>query len=154
MVVSLILTMLAVAQPSGQQVDIIAVFLGPIPSSEGFVAAVPRLDDSYRDLSEEFKRNRSFQQVIRLVPTPEEADVLVEVTDRGLTDSGARTRPLVPPAAQRLLARASRCFANSCSLALPSKAPTIDLRSTVRRACGGLHSATRARMFFSRSWTG
>jgi len=92
MVASLILTLLlAVAQSPGSRPDTVAVYLGPIPTAEGFVAAAPRLDDSYRDLRDEFGKSRSFQQVIRLVANPDDADVLVEVSDRGLTDSGIRT---------------------------------------------------------------
>lgn len=89
---SLILALiLAGVQSAGQQRRTVAVFLGPIPSAEGFVATAPRFDHSYRDLRDEFKKNRAFQQAIRLVTNPDEAELLVEVADRGLTDSGVRT---------------------------------------------------------------
>ncbi len=89
--VFILASLLTVVQTSGQEWRPVTVFLGPIPSSEGFVATGPRLDDSYRDLREEFAKNRSFHQVIRLVASPDEAELLVEVVSRGLTDTGVRT---------------------------------------------------------------
>ena len=83
--------LLAVGQSSSRQPEVVAVFLGPIPSADGFVATPPGLDDSYRDIREEFRKNRSFQQVIRLVADPEQATVMVELVGRGVTDTGIRT---------------------------------------------------------------
>lgn len=89
--VFIVAALLIVVQSPADKVPTVAVFLGPIPSSEGFVATAPGFDDSYRDLREEFRKNKSFQQVIRLVDSPDEAELIIEITGRGLTDSGIRT---------------------------------------------------------------
>ena len=69
----------------------IPVFLGPVPSAEDFVAPSDRFRDSYEDLREELGKNRDFQKVIRLASDPSEALLILEVTDRGLIDTGIRT---------------------------------------------------------------
>jgi hypothetical protein len=92
MITSLLLSLfLAITQSADLHLAAVGVFLAPIPSAEGFLTAALGFEDSYRDLREEFRKNGSFQQVIRLVANPGEASVLVEVANRGLTDSGVRT---------------------------------------------------------------
>src|SRR5262249_13857198 len=51
----------------------IPVFLGPVPSAEGFVAPADRFRDSYQDVRDELGKNLDFQRVIRLVPDRSEA---------------------------------------------------------------------------------
>ncbi|MBY0497367.1 MAG: hypothetical protein K2Y23_24460 [Cyanobacteria bacterium] len=69
----------------------VAVYLGPIPSPEGFVASSEAFKDSYKDLREELRKNRDFQKVIELVSDPDQARLVIEVVDRGLVDTGMRT---------------------------------------------------------------
>lgn len=82
---------IGVLQAQAPQSEPVAVFLGPIPSAEGFVVGTNRFQDSYRDLRDELKKNADFRQTIRLVATPEEAQLIVEIVDRGLADTGMRT---------------------------------------------------------------
>lgn len=69
----------------------VPLFLGPIPSPEGFVAPGNGFRDSYQDLREELTKNREFQRIVRLVADPSEAVLFLEVTGRGLSDTGIRT---------------------------------------------------------------
>jgi hypothetical protein len=82
--------LLALPLTQAAKPELVAVFLGPIPNAEGFVTAPSRLDDSYKDLRDEFRKGRPFQQVIRLVETRDEAQLVVEVSDRGRVDVGMR----------------------------------------------------------------
>ena len=43
----------------------VPVFLGPIPSAEGFIAGTNKFKDSYEDLREELRKNREFQKVLK-----------------------------------------------------------------------------------------
>jgi hypothetical protein len=69
----------------------VPIFLGPIPSPEGFVAATDRFRDSYDDLRDELRKSRDFQRVIRFVSDASDASLILEVSDRGLVDTGLRT---------------------------------------------------------------
>lgn len=91
----MLLTLFAIVstlQAASLTAEPVPVFLGPIPSAEGFVAATSeQLRDSYEDLREELAKNREFQKSIRLVSDPSQAALILEVTDRGLIDTGVRS---------------------------------------------------------------
>ncbi len=87
----ILLAMLCLAQQRATDPVPVPVFLGPLPSAEGFVQPVGRFADSYRDLREEFRKEKSFKSVIRLVEDPREAVLVIEVSDSNLKDTGIRT---------------------------------------------------------------
>lgn len=93
--VALLAIALAASQAPSNSVPV-TVFLGPIPSSEGFVSgATQRFADSYKDLREEYLNAQEFRLAITLVDDPSKAQLILEVTDRGLVDIGARTGTVV-----------------------------------------------------------
>ena len=67
------------------------VYLGPLPSKEGFIPANSQFDESYRDIRREYQKDRGLQQVLRLVDRSDDADVVLEIVDRGLRDTGIRS---------------------------------------------------------------
>jgi hypothetical protein len=87
----ILLATLCVAQARAAEPGTVPVFLGPVPSAEGFVQPAGRFADSYRDLREEFQKDKSFKSVIRLVEDAREAVLVIEVSDRSLKDTGIRT---------------------------------------------------------------
>ncbi len=82
------LTLLQTAPPEGAVP--VKLFLGSIPSPEGFVHTNKAFWDSYRDLREQYRKDASFQKVLVLVDRIEEADLCLEIVDRGRKDTGSR----------------------------------------------------------------
>jgi hypothetical protein len=78
-------------QVPNASIDQVPIFLGQIPSPEGFVAATDRFRDSYDDLRDELRKSRDFQRVVRFVSDASDASLILEVSDRGLVDTGLRT---------------------------------------------------------------
>jgi hypothetical protein len=75
-------------QPSPERIKL---FLGALPSAEGFTAANREFGETYRDIRDEFSKEPAFQNELELVQTANEADLVLEIVDRGLRDTGART---------------------------------------------------------------
>jgi len=86
---------LAVTEAASGSLGPLKLYLGPIPSQEGFVAPIARYEDSYRDLREEYWGNKEFHEFFQLVTNVDEADLILEVIGRGLADSGLRTGNVV-----------------------------------------------------------
>jgi hypothetical protein len=90
--IALVLVLLVIGQTSATPAQAPAkMYLGPLPSKEGFIPANKQFDESYRDIREEYQKDRGFQQALRLVDRPDDADVVLEIVDRGLRDTGIRS---------------------------------------------------------------
>lgn len=116
------LLMFALLQAQHAHSEPVPIFFGPIPSVEGFIASTRGVEDSYRDLREEFERNVQFKETIRVVSDPSEARLILEITARGLADTGARTGTAV---------------ATGRSTAVGSTAPVRTRQLWARLAVGG-----------------
>jgi len=86
---SILVMTLQPAQPSSP--ERVKLFLGAPPSAEGFTAANREFDESYRDIRGELGKEAAFQSELELVEIADEADLILEIVDRGLRDTGART---------------------------------------------------------------
>lgn len=78
---------------SGQAPNLypVRVYLGPIPSVEGFVSTSARFEDSYKDIRSAISKRAEIREVIQLVESVAEAQLIIEVTDRRRVDTGLRT---------------------------------------------------------------
>jgi len=84
--------LLVVIQASGTPEQTPArVYWGPLPSAEGFIRTNKEFEDSYRDIRNQHKGDRDIQQVLQLVDRWDEADVVLEIVDRGMRDTGIRS---------------------------------------------------------------
>ena len=93
--VALLTLALGASQAPSDSVPV-TVFLGPIPSPEGFVSgATQRFADSYKDLREEYLNEAEFRRAITLVDDPSKAQLILEVTDRGRVGIGAHAGTVV-----------------------------------------------------------
>jgi hypothetical protein len=65
----------------------VALFLGPAAATDGFVSFSSGFSDSYRDLCEEYKGDRSFRSALTIVTDRNAADLILEITSRDTTGS-------------------------------------------------------------------
>lgn len=89
---------LVLASVQAPDLSPVRVYLGPIPSVEGFVSSSARLEDSYRDMKSEIRKRAEFREAIQFVESVAEAQLIIEVTDRRRVDSGLRTSSAVATA--------------------------------------------------------
>lgn len=83
----LILGQSAPSQPGGP----VKLYLGAVPSKEGFVPAANKdFEDSYRDARAEYRKDTNFRRDVELVSNIDQADIVLEIVDRGLRDTGTR----------------------------------------------------------------
>ena len=67
------------------------LFLGPVPDMHGFSAPRPKdFKDSYGDLREQYDKKAEFQSEFELVNDIDQADLALEITSRGLRNTGER----------------------------------------------------------------
>lgn len=67
------------------------LFLGPVPDKHRFSAPQPKdFQDSYRDIRDQYSKIEEFHLEFELVDDIDQADFALEITSRGLKDTGER----------------------------------------------------------------